>query len=285
MIFVMMQSHPQPQPQPQPDYRFKENSKRQPLTEHYYRMEQRPEIQALNRYCYRPAGQRALRILSWNMHGFQEARRRPHYEEALQTILGQVQPDMFAMMEHSLFAPHEMLSRIFPYYHMHHVLALYSKTPFQYVGSAELTPGRYLSDYVVGDDVHLYITHLCPCEQSVRLDGIKKILEYKAYHGHRDVILVGDFNHVDSREYLEYPEKYSSRTGEAYINIFAESGFDKIFCDSFIASMAPTPTSTHWTGTRIDYVFITANIHPIGSYLYHTILSDHMPIIVDLVVG
>lgn len=113
------------QPQPQPDYRFKDNSKRQPLTEHYYRMEQKPEIQALNRYCYR-ANDAGLRILSWNMHGFIEMRRMPHYEQALQTMLGQVCPDVFAMVEHSMFAPHEMLSRNFPYFHMCHDLALYS---------------------------------------------------------------------------------------------------------------------------------------------------------------
>lgn len=272
----------QPQPQPQPDYRFKDNSKRQPLTEHYYRMEQRPEIKAFNRYCYRPPSASGLRILSWNMHGFLEARRMPHYESELQVILDQVRPDMFAMVEHSLCAPHEMLSRIFPYYHMHHNIALYSKTPFRYVCSEKLDSSRYMSDYILGGQLHLYITHLCPYEQSARLDNIKKILDYKEKHGHGDVILVGDFNHVDSREYLEYPEKYNSRTGGEYINIFAESGLDKVFCDSFGALSAPSPTSTHWTGTRIDYVFVTANIYPIGSYIYHTILSDHLPIIVDL---
>lgn len=267
--------------QPQPHYRT--YTARRALVKLYEEMEESIELQKLNKYCVRQ-NYDGLRVMFWNMHGFVETRIIYNYEVQLQSVLTSVQPDILALAEHNTFAPHDMLCRMFPYFHMHRNLAIYSKNPFQYITTIAISPGRYLSDYIVtANQTHLYLTHLDPCSQNNRDTAAKEILKYKINSDHADVILVGDFNQPDSREMSDkeqYITHFKSRTNTEYINIFEH--FDQSFCDSFMTLGIQPPSSTHWTGTRIDFTFLTSNLYALRSYVYHTKLSDHLPVITDV---
>lgn len=242
-------------------------------------------LQRLNRYCIRRSRSTVgLRVMFWNMHGFVETRSVFEYNRKLWAVLQRVQPDLLAMAEHTPFGPHAMLCQMFPYFHVQSGLALYSKAPFRHVTTQQLTPARYLSDYMVtGDGVHVYLTHLSPTDAQERMQGITEILRYKEDRGHTDVILVGDFNQPDVREMSDrdqYLESYRSRTGDDYINIFEQ--LDEQFCDSFLSMGAVCPQSTHWTGTRIDFIFLSMGLTATHACVYHTTLSDHLPVITDV---
>lgn len=256
---------------------------RKTLTKHYYQREESAELKALNSHCLRKKCN-GLRVMYWNMHGFVETRDIPNYASILYDILSRIQPDLFAVVEYTPFAPHDMLCTLFPYFHAQSGIALYATRPFTHVGTVSVSPGRYVSDYIITDDpVHLYVTHLSPSDIQDRIAGIKALTDYKQKNRHEHVVLVGDFNHVDAREMPDrqkYMKSYAERNGTDYMNIFTE--IDRDFCDTFKKLTVPPPCSTHWTGTRIDFAFVTKNIMPTSSYICHTTLSDHLPIITDL---
>ena len=231
----------------------------------------------------------ALRIVSWNMHGFQETRDIPDYEQQLQYFLEHVKPDVLVIIEHNMRAPHQLLSNYLPYYHMHACMAVYSRIPFRYVNDLTLdhSGNRKMVHYrFTRSSVNLYITHLSPYSQNCREESIRRIMNYHKELGSVNTILVGDFNHVDIREMpdkVKYLAELNDRTGILYRNVIED--LEPTFMETFNAIGAQPPYSTHWTGTRIDYIFVTkaADIMPIGSYVYHSILSDHLPIISDFI--
>ena len=57
------------------------------------------------------------------------------------------------------------------------------------------------------------------------------------------------------------------------------------YCDSFKAASISTnlPYSTHWSTHRIDYIFVNKiKVKVSDSSVYHTTLSDHIPVIMDI---
>ena len=54
--------------------------------------------------------------------------------------------------------------------------------------------------------------------------------------------------------------------------------------DSFRATDALRPSCTFWDGRSVDYILVSKSLvaRLYGSYVYHTLSSDHLPLIVDI---
>ena len=51
-----------------------------------------------------------------------------------------------------------------------------------------------------------------------------------------------------------------------------------------IAIPVATPPMTHWTGTVVDYAYLQGEAWRVeGAYVQYSALSDHAPVVVDLV--
>ncbi len=100
-------------------------------------------------------------------------------------------------------------------------------------------------------------------------------------------ILMGDFNalrrdeispwHRRRIERLDYLRGVQTKYRE--IPLLESYGFR----DSFVQAGLHAPTSTVWSGRRVDYIFSRDfPLRQSGAYLYFTDASDHIPLVVDV---
>jgi endonuclease/exonuclease/phosphatase family metal-dependent hydrolase len=239
------------------------------------------QLQGLNAYTIKGS---YFRVATWNVHGFIEFRDVYDYAQQFAKFLQITNPEVLVLLEYTPFGPTHLLNH-YPYQYIYNGIGVFSKVPFSPVKNIDLGEGdRYLV-HCNFSSWDLYASHLSPYSQTERLKAVGRIITYRKEHGHKNVIWLGDFNHVDVKEMTsgeekEYISQHDARTGEKYVNIF--DVVKERFWDSFEGSTPPS--STHWTGTRVDYIMVhkKSNIVPIRSSIYHTVLSDHLPVIMDI---
>lgn len=84
------------------------------------------------------------------------------------------------------------------------------------------------------------------------------------------VLLGGDFN-----SYYDSAELRLLRSGP---------GNRSLLNGAFQVLQCPAPKFTCWAGTTIDHMFVDRNLesHVVGGYVYMTLTSNHIPVIIDL---
>lgn len=147
-----------------------------------------------------------------------------------------------------------------------------SKYPLQSLGMLDLGSHRAVHAAAItvgGRKVGVVGTHLEVSSSNARLKEAQKIVtflqKYVAPHC-TEYILGGDMN---------------AHWGSPEIKQFVEAGTLK---EVFGVVKAPYPQYTCWAGRTIDFLFASPNLAPhlAGSYIYHTISSDHLPVMTDI---
>ncbi len=98
-----------------------------------------------------------------------------------------------------------------------------------------------------------------------RLENSRALIKhFKNYTG--PLVLAGDFNCQSSSEEMRI--------------LLDSAGFTS----SFNALHWPSPRYTCWAGTEIDFILLCGGLESQikSSYTYHTVSSDHIPVLVDL---
>lgn len=93
----------------------------------------------------------------------------------------------------------------------------------------------------------------------------------KRYDKNMEMIMVGDFNCLQRKDY----EDNSNISGDfETIRVINEYGFEDIFNEL---------NYTVWSGRRVDYIFVKNFYREIiGKYVYYDDLSDHFSLILDI---
>jgi endonuclease/exonuclease/phosphatase family metal-dependent hydrolase len=224
-----------------------------------------------------------LRIVTFNIHYFQDTTHRDNTERVFQ-IVQQINADVVVLeeMPYTLNAP---VSAVYdaqfatlgynyvvrcngePFYEIGNVM--YSKLPITDPVSRKLqTRNRCIVSGVVDTSfghVRIIGTHLEVKSASSREREIKDILQFSHSTSQELQVIVGDFNCLESDVVFQYTKD------AGFVNSFEAVGWER-------------PNYTCWTGTTIDFILVSRALarHVDGAYVYHSTASDHLPIIVDL---
>lgn len=111
--------------------------------------------------------------------------------------------------------------------------------------------------------------HLEVSSATVRLLQVARILHLIKEHiepAHDRYILCGDFNAETATTEMRNLEKSAEMK------------------ESFRAAEVERPHCTFWDGRAVDYIFVSQGLlaRVYGSYAYHTLSSDHLPLIADI---
>jgi len=146
-----------------------------------------------------------------------------------------------------------------------------SRYPLQNLGVLDLGYARVMLEadvqLVGGDKITLFGTHWENADANARLKQAQITMKhFNAKGAMGNFVLGADFN-----------AHYRSPAIQTLVN----SGLMR---SSFSVLKWPYPNYTCWAGHPIDFLFIgsAAQKNVLGSYVYHTLSSDHLPIIVDL---
>lgn len=148
-----------------------------------------------------------------------------------------------------------------------------SKYPLSNKKTLDLGYSRVMLEAAVplanGDEITVFATHWENADQLARNKQSKATVDYfngKGGPGMGKFILGADFN---------------AHHKSPAIQGLLKTGFMEI---SFNQLGWHMPDYTCWAGHPIDFLFAgnAAKNHVIGSYVYHTLSSDHLPVIIDL---
>lgn len=173
-----------------------------------------------------------------------------------------------------------------------------SKIPLTACSVASGVKGKYHGfsriELVIGDKkIAIYGTHTHVSNTDQRVREIQNLLAAVQTDTADYIILGADWNAVRREDYsddtwqkLEHMYRSALRLSPVptkELQLIADAGF----VDSFTAAGFQKPHWTVWNGTMVDFLFVKAKskIMPItGSYVYYTPASDHIPVIMDLMV-
>lgn len=155
----------------------------------------------------------------------------------------------------------------------------------------------------------IYATHLHHRNYAQTADGaraaeMRTLLNHQASRQDVAALIVGDLNQPRMTDYS--PEEWNIIAGSsvdsggcAQRNITEDDGVDALLQQrgfkacwdlpavrNFIGAGAPP--MTHWSGVTVDYIYLQSRIPGVslvGTYVVHTPLSDHLPIIVDVTIS
>lgn len=147
-----------------------------------------------------------------------------------------------------------------------------SKHPLQTLGMLDLGSQRAVHAATInvgGRKIGIVGTHLEVRSSKDRTEEARKIVNFlqTVVVPHcTEYILGGDMN---------------AHWGSSEIRQFVEAGELK---EVFGVVKAPYPRYTCWAGTTIDFLFSSPKLAPhlVGSYVYHTTSSDHLPVMTDI---
>lgn len=139
---------------------------------------------------------------------------------------------------------------------------IYSRLPLTGIKVTQLGHKRAMVRATIGG-IHLYGTHLEVSDGQVRENQAKQIIKEMNLSGKS--LLVGDMNEQANGSAMQH---------------FTSHGLT----ESFASLNWPAATYTCWAGTPIDFILLSSTLKAdlLGSYVYHTTSSDHLPIIVDI---
>lgn len=239
------------------------------LMKHFYEKEQ--SLQWLNSFCIK----KGIRVATFNVHAFHEARNNV---TQFQTTIRQLDADILSIVEFSVFGELNWFANMgYIHFASYGTLMLFSRYPITgYTGiTSNGRPIMYATISLNSTQISLCLVHFHPENQDVRMLNAKDLME-----NFDPDIVMGDFNHVCSSEVdNEFIERFKTRTKTKYNEKLLKL-LKAWRTDSF--NGMKFPYSTHWSGTRIDYILYNrSTIVPHGSYVWHTTVSDHLPVLMD----
>lgn len=226
-----------------------------------------------------------IRLMSFNIHLFLDAKNIANHESIYADVQA-VNPDVVVFQESPdtltrdryLPVDERMASMGFE-----HILrcngeeyaelgnVLYSKLPLSGIISQKFRQNDrcFVSGIVEfkGKQLRITGTHLAVSQASHRLDQMTQLVSFHQSLMKSSHIIMADFNAWFSSKELQYARHFG-------------------FMDSFDAKGWERPNFTCWTGTSIDFILICPKVQLeweiSGSYVYYTVSSDHLPIIIDM---
>lgn len=170
------------------------------------------------------------------------------------------------------------------------ILAVSTRIPFLHSESMIL-PGQKEARCAVIGSVNLFgkevivaVTHLDVADKSgrTRRTQMHSLLEFlDSEYVSKPKMIMGDFNCLRYEDYTPEEREWldqNSRSGVDYDTIreIEDQGYRDLFAEGCIKFTA-------WTGRRVDYIFVKDFPFKIAStQVFYTSISDHLPLIVDL---
>lgn len=159
----------------------------------------------------------------------------------------------------------------------------------------------YIKIFIETYNLLIYGTHLDAHDSTGNTGNtqLKTIIDdTKQYYDNKNIIIMGDFNKKYKGDIYDVLQKYSIENNtqikpynEDFYNIIKDINENKyIYKDVFELTKINAGLS-HWSHRHIDYMFVNnkfidtfgeKNIIP---YVHYSIESDHMPIIIDLIIN
>lgn len=124
-----------------------------------------------------------------------------------------------------------------------------------------------------------------------QLEGVLKMMAADPYHSQIDYQFIGgDFNIPMAKQLSKEKQQalqQEARSRNTEINLHLLELLEKQgYVDSFDHSGINPPGATTWSLARIDYLFLKllngSKLHFTGQYLFHTLNSDHNPLVFDM---
>lgn len=233
------------------------------------------------------------RISTWNIHMLKDVFGKKSAVEEFLEELPKFQADVFGFQEvplpqdgpefldwvngmkalgyeHTLAAYCDSMQHVTDPWWRHGVM-IASKYPLEFQAAIKLDYGRMLLHAKAQLDtksIDVLVTHLEVSHSTIRQAQVELILSYIVQADLTDYILLGDLN----SQYIE-PEFDIVRVSGQFNEVFRELEWTP-------------PEYTCWAGSSIDYVLASPDLcqYLHGAYTYHSVVSDHLPVLVDLII-
>jgi endonuclease/exonuclease/phosphatase family metal-dependent hydrolase len=129
--------------------------------------------------------------------------------------------------------------------------------------------------------------------EDVRAQQLQEILADAQHQNISSTIIAGDFNSVRPEDYQYIVNgingwellqrtinfQFKQELQPKVLDLIRQNNFRS----SFELLKWQNPHFTNWTGRTVDFIFFSSDWKlPIGSYIYYTDVSDHLPIVVDM---
>lgn len=145
--------------------------------------------------------------------------------------------------------------------------------------------------------ITIFGTHLDVFDESEtrRSAEIAELITKNQQSGEQNVVIAADYNAIRKKDYLYTVNKHRvwdlvrgvvrSRYGLMTVPTKAlDSLENNQFQDSFTKAGFDCPKWTVWAGAAVDFMYLNKqwNLPVVGSYVYYSAASDHLPIIMDV---
>ena len=130
------------------------------------------------------------------------------------------------------------------------------------------------------------------CNEDIREKQLEELVADAALLPHKNVIIAGDFNTVRKQDYcytIDHMDVWQLvKKAYASVNIDMEPhALDYLNAQGYRTSFEllnwHNPKYTNWASRALDFIYMSPgwSLPIVGSYVYYTDLSDHLPIITD----
>lgn len=147
--------------------------------------------------------------------------------------------------------------------------------------------------------ISMYGTHLDVYDETEtrRLAQINELIEQSSKDSNENIIIAADFNAVRKKDYAyqingrcvwDMVNESSHRRFGINTPTHALQAFENNqFKDSFSHAGCAAPKWTVWSGTAVDFMYLNKswNLPVVGSWVYYSTASDHLPVIMDVKVS
>lgn len=261
----------------------------------------------------------SVRIATYNVHEWLDPYGAKNFD-GIVTAIKQVQADVMILQEVALFNKATINDALHDagYHYTAFVTTInsakrpcgnmiISKYPFTQkpvvkTFNADYHAGRERRGFIKTDialpnnnTITLYGTHLDVWDASEckRTHEAAELVSTSA-HVSGNVLIGADFNAVRPQDY-QYQVKgkkvwdllnanHMQRTGIPVPTTALAQLEQADYIDSFTRAGAPNPRFTVWSGTAVDFLYLNKQwqLPVLGSYVYYSAASDHLPVIMDV---
>ena len=267
---------------------------------------------------YVPAKEKnILRVITFNVCMWHTIHKEPNFNEIGQ-LISTLDPDIIIFQEvvdwpktHAYYAScgYSELAPMCDTKLPAHTPTIFAKNgTVTYMHGAifkdQMNPQRELSYVRLDADFHgipltIYGLHLevdqiktGHCNEDIREKQLEELVADAEQLPHKNVIIAGDFNTVREQDYcytIDHIDVWQLvKKAYASVNIAIEPhalGYlaEQGYRTSFELLNWHNPKYTNWASRALDFIFMSPgwSLPIVGSYVYYTDLSDHLPIIAD----
>lgn len=251
-----------------------------------------------------------VRIATYNVHMWHNAQHKKTFDEIV-TVIKSMNPDILVLQE--VVGVDGNMSPIYTLFKsMGYDFAcdrmtrqdddecfgsvVFSKYPL--VQSAQGKANHIKTKIQLPNDksITLFGVHLDHKDEETRKKEVEEIMQAIGA-SEKNCVIAGDFNALRLRDYkytlkqttgLDLLQQNYFKHRKTHLKSTALETLEKQgFLDSFTKGKQHSPHFTAWSGTAIDYLYVSPewNLPIRSSYVYYSSASDHLPIIMDVTVN